>query len=123
MLLLTMEGKREDEGGLSKQYLMSRRLTNGHESPSSPTAIPSPPFGGEGGGEGECLSNDRWGIPPLTMTTYPPVQHAVLAKTATFLGVTGTLQAQQGVVHLIAEQLWKPRVGRQPAIVSSRNFH
>jgi len=28
--------------------------------------------------------------------------------TATFLGITGTLQAQPGVVHLVAEQLWTP---------------
>ena len=36
--------------------------------------------------------------------------HALLAKTASFLGVTGKVQAQQGVVHLIAERLWVPRV-------------
>jgi len=29
-------------------------------------------------------------------------------KTATFLGVTGTLQTQQCVVHLIADLLCKP---------------
>jgi hypothetical protein len=33
-------------------------------------------------------------------------RHATLAKTVTFLGVTGTLQAEQGVVHLVvAERL------------------
>jgi len=50
-------------------------------------------------------------------------RHAVLAKTATFLGITGTLQVQQGVVHLVAEQLWTPQVGRAPASASSRDFH
>ena len=44
-------------------------------------------------------------------------------KSATFLGMTGTLQAQQGVVHLAAERLWKPQVGRAPATASSRDFH
>jgi hypothetical protein len=29
---------------------------------------------------------------------------------AAFLGISGTLQAQQGVVHLVAEQLWTPQV-------------
>jgi len=47
----------------------------------------------------------------------------LLAKTATFLGITGTLQAQQGVVHLVAEQLWTPQVGREPASPSSRDVH
>jgi len=32
------------------------------------------------------------------------VRYLVLAKTATFLGVTGTLQSQEGVVHLVADQ-------------------
>jgi len=30
------------------------------------------------------------------------VRYLVLAKTATFLGATGTLQSQEGVVHLVA---------------------
>jgi hypothetical protein len=38
-------------------------------------------------------------------------------------GVTEILQAQQGVVHLVAEQLWTPQVGRAPASASSRDFH
>ena len=50
-------------------------------------------------------------------------RNAVLAKTAPFLGITGTLQVQQGIVHLVAEKLWKPRVGLEPATASSRDFH
>jgi hypothetical protein len=42
---------------------------------------------------------------------------------ATFLGIAGTLQAQQGVVHLVADRLWKPQVGRAPATASSLDFH
>jgi len=49
--------------------------------------------------------------------------YAVLAKTAMFLGVTGTLQVEQGVIHLVAEKLWTPRVRREPASVPSRDFH
>ncbi|MDE2060211.1 MAG: error-prone DNA polymerase [candidate division NC10 bacterium] len=71
-------------------------------------------------------------------------RHATLAKTATFLGVTGTLQvdlsacgpvcraehdtgrhaqAGQGVVHLVAERLWQPPIHRDLATAPSRDFH
>ena len=33
-------------------------------------------------------------------------RYAAFAKKATFLGVTGTLQAQQGAVYLVGEHLW-----------------
>jgi error-prone DNA polymerase len=48
--------------------------------------------------------------------------HAVLAKTASFLGVTGRLQVQQGVTHLVAETLWSLRLRRRPASAGSRDF-
>jgi error-prone DNA polymerase len=38
-------------------------------------------------------------------------------------GITGTLRPQQGVVHLVADRLWKPQVGRAPASTPSRDFH
>jgi error-prone DNA polymerase len=50
-------------------------------------------------------------------------RHDVLAKTASFLGVTGKLQSQAGVVHLVAERLWAPRVGARTPRRSSRDFH
>ena len=37
-------------------------------------------------------------------------RYAVLAKTLSFLGISGTIQAEDGVVHLVAEELWEPRV-------------
>ncbi|MCI0407979.1 MAG: hypothetical protein L0191_05340 [Acidobacteria bacterium] len=46
----------------------------------------------------------------------------VLAMTAMFLGVTRTLQARQGVVHLVAEQLCCPQIARAPASTPSRDF-
>jgi error-prone DNA polymerase len=49
--------------------------------------------------------------------------HAVLARTATLLGVTGRLQSEQGVVHVIAERLWLPDVDAAPATGGSRDFH
>ena len=48
--------------------------------------------------------------------------HAVIAKTATFLGVTGRLQSEQGVVHVIVDQVWVPEVVA-PTEVGSRDFH
>jgi error-prone DNA polymerase len=62
----------------------------------------------------------------VNVVLWPSVfeRYAVLAKTATFLGIAGTLQApQQGVIHLVAERLWKPQVGRAPASTPSRDFH
>ncbi len=50
-------------------------------------------------------------------------RYAVLAKTASFLGISGKLQVEDGVVHLIAEKLWKPKLDQKPAKVLSRDFH
>jgi error-prone DNA polymerase len=50
-------------------------------------------------------------------------RHPVLARTALLLGVTGKLQAQDGVVHLVAEALWQPQLSGQPALLKSRDFH
>jgi error-prone DNA polymerase len=50
-------------------------------------------------------------------------RYALLAKTASFLGVTGTLQVEDKVVHLVAEQLWKPILSLKPSAPPSRDFH
>ena len=50
-------------------------------------------------------------------------RYAVLVKTATFLGVTGRLQATDGVVHIVADTLWAPRLEATPASAGSRDFH
>ncbi len=47
----------------------------------------------------------------------------VLAKTEPFLGVTGKLQVESGVTHLVAQQLWAPKVHVQPHETKSRDFH
>jgi error-prone DNA polymerase len=49
-------------------------------------------------------------------------EHAVLARTASFLGVTGKLQKQDGVVHIVAEEAWAPQLST-PAEIASRDFH
>ena len=50
-------------------------------------------------------------------------KYALLAKTTTFLGITGTLQAEEGVVHLVAEELWKPKINQAVIGAPSRDFH
>ena len=47
----------------------------------------------------------------------------VLARTASFLGVTGTIQKQDGVGHLVVQKLWEPRIGALPESIHSRDFH
>lgn len=49
--------------------------------------------------------------------------HAQIAGTASFLGVTGTIQRADGVVHLVADKLWRPALDRDPNAVASRDFH
>ncbi|HKY06811.1 MAG TPA: error-prone DNA polymerase, partial [Candidatus Binatia bacterium] len=50
-------------------------------------------------------------------------RYSVLAKTVSFLGITGKLQVEDGVVHLVAEELWEPRLELKPANAGSRDFH
>jgi error-prone DNA polymerase len=49
-------------------------------------------------------------------------EFSVLARTASFLGVTGKLQKQAGVVHIIAEEAWAPALNTGTDI-ASRDFH
>ena len=50
-------------------------------------------------------------------------RYAVLAKTVSFLGITGMLQVEDGVVHLVAEKFWRPEVKFKPTGAPSRDFH
>ena len=47
----------------------------------------------------------------------------ILAKTSSFLGITGKIQSESGVVHLIADELWTPNLPVQPRKRRSRDFH
>jgi error-prone DNA polymerase len=50
-------------------------------------------------------------------------QYRALARTTAFLGITGRLQVEQGIVHLIAESLWTPRLELPtPPTEPSRDF-
>jgi len=67
---------------------------------------------------------DETGFVNLVIWPHVFQDHAVLAKTAPFLGVTGKLEATtQDVVHLIVERLWRPRLHARPEHVRSRDFH
>jgi error-prone DNA polymerase len=50
-------------------------------------------------------------------------RYALLAKTRSFLGVSGRVQRQGEVVHVLAAELWVPEVKRRPIEVESRDFH
>ncbi len=50
-------------------------------------------------------------------------EYAILIKTQHFLGVTGKLQVQDGVTHVIAESMWTPKVKASPATGGSHDFH
>ena len=49
--------------------------------------------------------------------------NAVLIKTTSFLGVTGKLQVQDGVTHVIAESFWIPKLNARPESGGSHDFH
>ncbi|MCK5008504.1 MAG: hypothetical protein KAR73_14025, partial [Spirochaetales bacterium] len=42
---------------------------------------------------------------------------------SSMLGVSGSLQSKDGVVHLIVDPCWKPKLSRLPASTASRDFH
>jgi error-prone DNA polymerase len=50
-------------------------------------------------------------------------RYSILAKTVSFLGITGKLQVEDGVVHLVAEKLWEPKINLTPHGAPSRDFH
>jgi error-prone DNA polymerase len=63
---------------------------------------------------------DETGFVNLVIWESVFARHDVLAKTASFLGVTGKLQSQAGVVHLVAERLWAPRIGGSKTLPKDR---
>ena len=46
-----------------------------------------------------------------------------IVRTTSFLGVTGKVQSKDGVVHLVAEQFWIPKVPETPKPMRARYFH
>ena len=60
----------------------------------------------------------------VNLVLWPDVfaRHELLAKTEAFLGVSGKLQVQDGVTHLVAAKLWRPELGASPAAPPSHDF-
>lgn len=60
----------------------------------------------------------------VNLVVWPRVfeQHAHLAKSVQLLGVTGRLQKQQNVVHIVVQALWRPDVDTRLPAVASRDF-
>ncbi len=50
-------------------------------------------------------------------------RYALIAKTVSFLGVSGKIQTEGNVVHLVADKLWEPQLEQGPDEVRSRDFH
>jgi error-prone DNA polymerase len=60
----------------------------------------------------------------VNVVLWPKVwtRHRVLVKTSPILGITGRLESQQGVAHLIADQVWVPRLEQPVPTGGSRDF-
>ena len=50
-------------------------------------------------------------------------QYSHVIRTTSLLGVSGRLQVQEGIVHLIAERVWVPALSRPVVDIESRDFH
>jgi error-prone DNA polymerase len=50
-------------------------------------------------------------------------RYKILAKTEPVLGISGRLQVEHSVVHLVAENLWRPKLSTRLTANRSRDFH
>jgi error-prone DNA polymerase len=66
---------------------------------------------------------DETGFVNLVVWAQTYAEYATVVRSSSLLGVTGKLQVQEGIVHLIAEQLWVPKLSRPVVDVDSRDFH
>jgi len=60
----------------------------------------------------------------VNLVVWRPVfeRFSVIARTAVLLGATGRIQEEQGVVHLVVDELWEPPLDVRPEGVTSRDF-
>jgi len=66
---------------------------------------------------------DETGFVNLVVWAQVFAQYSSVIRSTSLLGVTGRLQVQEGIVHLIAERVWTPQLSRPVAEVESRDFH
>lgn len=65
---------------------------------------------------------DETGLVNLVIWDKIYQRHRTLVKTESFIGVTGKLQVQSGVVHLVADALWMPETRLTTEETKSRDF-
>jgi error-prone DNA polymerase len=78
---------------------------------------------GTAGGVTFMTLEDETGFVNLVIWAQVFATYGAIARTASLLGVSGRLQIQEGVVHVIADALWIPSLSRPIAEVASRDFH
>jgi DNA polymerase III alpha subunit len=66
---------------------------------------------------------DETGFVNLVVWQQVFAEYGHVIRTTSLLGVTGKLQVQEGIVHLIAERVWVPKLSRPVVDVESRDFH
>ena len=66
---------------------------------------------------------DETGFVNLVVWRQTFEKYSILARSALLLGVTGKVQSENGVVHLIADELWDPRIQLRPEGATTRSFH
>jgi error-prone DNA polymerase len=66
---------------------------------------------------------DETGFVNLVIWKQVFARYARVLRTSSLLGITGRLQVQDGIVHLIADQIWIPQLSRPIARIESRDFH
>ena len=65
---------------------------------------------------------DETGFVNLVLWARVYRQYRTLARTCSFLGVTGRIQSEDSVVHLVVDALWQPAPARRPARTGARDF-
>ncbi|HEY5935771.1 MAG TPA: error-prone DNA polymerase [Kofleriaceae bacterium] len=66
---------------------------------------------------------DETGFVNLVVWKQVFADYAHVIRSTSLIGVTGKLQVQEGIVHLIAERVWVPELSRPVIEVESRDFH
>ena len=66
---------------------------------------------------------DETGFVNLVVWKQVFAEFAHVIRSTSLIGVTGKLQVQEGIVHLIAERVWVPELSRPVIDVASRDFH
>jgi error-prone DNA polymerase len=66
---------------------------------------------------------DETGFVNLVVWAQVFAEFSTIIKTTSLLGITGRLQVQEGIVHLICERVWHPQLSKAVIDVDSRDFH